>query len=195
MAVVRDALSSLEPKPIAVINTGIAFGLKPAKQDFGDVLVSEQIRLYELERRGRVNIARGDRPSSSDILLGWCRDFKSDWASNTTEDLRPRVHFGLFMSGEKLSDDPDFVAGLLSAEPEAIGGDMEAAGVYAAAQGHALQRIHWIIVKSICDWGMGKGDAHQQVAARNAIDFVFHVVGQPVVVAALRDFRVNRSQV
>ena len=193
MAVVHDALASLEPKPFAVINTGIAFGLRPAKQDFGDVLVSEQIRSYELERRGPVRIARGDRPSSSDILLGWCRDFKADWASSTADELRPRVHFGLLMSGEKLSDDSDFVAELLSAEPEAIGGDMEAAGVYAAAHGHPIYRIHWIIVKAICDWGMGKGDTHQEVAAKNAIDFVFHVVGQPVVSAAIREFKGRRA--
>ena len=91
---------------------------------------------------------------------------------------------GLLLSGEKLVNDPDFLDELLDLEPEAIGGEMEAAGVYSAAQ-HEL--THWIVVKAICDWGMGKGDAHQEVAARNAADFVFHALRQKAFADALHE--------
>jgi len=98
------------------------------------------------------------------------------------------------MSGEKLSDDQTFVDELLNVEPEAIGGDMEGAGVYTAAQGERTFHVHWIVVKGVCDWGMGKGDAHQLVAATNAIDLVFHVLSQPVVSEALDQSRRDRIQ-
>ena len=187
--VLKDAINALNPKPFAVINTGIAFGLKPTKQDMGDVLVSEQVRLYEIERRGTVRLARGDKVSSSSLLLSWFRDFKTDWATDTLSHRRPNIHFGTILSGEKLADDEALVSDLLRIEPEAIGGEMEAAGVYAAAAGEHLQHVHWIVVKGICDWGIGKGDKHQSIAARNAIDFVLHVLDQPAVELALADLR------
>lgn len=185
----KDALHVLDPKPRLVINTGIAFGLRPSKQEMGDVLVAEQVRLYEIERRGTTRVARGDKVSCSTLLLSWFRDFRTDWALNIRAHRRPRVHVGLFLSGEKLSDDEAFVSELLRVEPEAIGGEMEAAGVYTAAAGEPLQHVHWAVVKGICDWGMGKGDAFQLVAARNTIDFLFHVLGQPAALEAIRSLR------
>jgi nucleoside phosphorylase len=59
-------------------------------------------------------------------------------------------------------------------EPEAIGGDMEGAGLYAAA---GVAKVDWILVKAICDWADGnKNDDAQQLAAHNAADFVRHVI-------------------
>jgi nucleoside phosphorylase len=187
--VLKDALNALDPKPLAVINTGIAFGLKPEKQRMGDILVAEQIRLYELERRGAIRITRGDKISCSPLLFSWFRDFRADWALSSRPALRPSVRCGLILSGEKLADDKEFISELLRIEPEAIGGEMEAAGVYAAAAGEHLQHVHWTVVKGICDWGIGKADSYQAIAARNAIDFVFHVLGQPVVAESIRNLR------
>ena len=182
-----EALLSLNPPPFAVIAAGVAFGLRPGKQTIGDVLVAEQIRLYEVERVGEKHrLMRGDRPSSSDLLLDWFRSCEIDWAIAQPANERPRVHLGLLMSGEKLVDDPDFVAKLCAIEPEAIGGEMEAAGVYSAAY---ARQTHWIVVKGICDWGMGKGDKHQCTAAVNALEYVFHVLEQPVMLDAVRALR------
>jgi nucleoside phosphorylase len=64
---------------------------------------------------------------------------------------------------------------LLGLAEEAIGGEMEAAGVWASAD---LRKRDWGVVKSICDWGDGhKGDhkeEHQALAARHAAEFVAH---------------------
>lgn len=185
----KDALNVIDPKPLAVINTGIAFGLKPEKQEMGDILVAEQVRLYELERRGPTRIARGDKVSCSSLLFSWFRDFRADWALESRPALRPNVRCGLIMSGEKLADDQEFISELLRIEPEAIGGEMEAAGVYAAAAGEHFAHVHWAVVKGICDWGLGKGDGYQAAAARNAIDFVFHVIGQSAVAESIRNLR------
>jgi nucleoside phosphorylase len=93
------------------------------------------------------------------------------------------------MSGEKLADNEEFVSELLHIEPEAIGGEMEAAGVYSAVAGEHLQHVHWTVVKGICDWGLGKDDSHQAAAALNAIDFVFHVLEQPAIAESIRNLR------
>ncbi len=183
--VLKDALHALNPKPLLVINAGIAFGLRPTKQTLGDILIAEQIRLYEPERRGPVRLSRGDKVSSSPLLFSWFRDFRVDWAASSPNRSRPHIHSGVLMSGEKLVDDDAFVQELLRIEPEAIGGEMEAAGVYTAALGEHGQHVQWLVVKGICDWGTGKGDKQQAIAARNAIDLVLHVLEQPTIVQAV----------
>jgi nucleoside phosphorylase/ubiquinone/menaquinone biosynthesis C-methylase UbiE len=184
---VLSALKTLNPKPFAVIMPGIAFGLQPRKQHFGDVLVSKQIHLYEVQKRNPLRIiSRGDKPHCSDFLLRYLRGCQYDWQNASTRkgSLRPQVVAGLMLSGEKLVDDPDFVYELSELEPEAIGGEMEAAGVYSAAQ---RELTHWIIVKAVCDWGLGKGNEYQKIAAQNSVDFIFHALGQDAFADALKD--------
>ena len=61
--------------------------------------------------------------------------------------------------------------------PEAIGGEMEGAGVYAAAG-----KTDWILVKAICDWADGTKhvdkEARQKAAATNAAELVVEAIGQ-----------------
>src|SRR5262245_55800467 len=47
--------------PVAVIMVGIAFGMNEKKQRIGDVLVTEQLRTYELQRVGARIILRDDK--------------------------------------------------------------------------------------------------------------------------------------
>src|SRR6266853_2396632 len=47
---VSKALAALEPN--AVLMVGIAFGIDDQKQSIGDVLVSQQLTMYELQRKG-----------------------------------------------------------------------------------------------------------------------------------------------
>ncbi len=164
---VRQAIQDLCPQ--AVIMCGLAFGLRPDKQQIGDILVAKQLLFYEPQKvdleRGR--IPRGDRTTSADRLLDRFRSGDIDWQGAPT-------HFGLVVSGETLVNDPIFRDGLLKTEPEAIGGEMEGGGLYAAAR---EAKADWILVKAICDWGDGKkDDVAQASAARNAAQFVLHVL-------------------
>jgi nucleoside phosphorylase len=172
---VSEAIRSL--KPVAVIMVGIAFGLRPDEQQLGDILVSRQLMSYEPQRLGSgahgemVPVPRGDRATASPRLLSRFRDAKLDWNG-------PEPHFGLLLSGEKLVDHPDLLKQLLALEPEAIGGEMEGAGLYAAAM---RERCEWIVVKAICDWGDGhkreNKAENQRRAADNAARFVLSVLG------------------
>jgi len=166
--------------PSAVIMVGIAFGINKKKQAIGDVLVSERVMLYAPQRRGtdaKGNlhvIARGDRPSSSPRLLKWLRTANLNW-----EESKAKIRFGLLLCGEHLVDNVDYRAQLLALEEEAIGGEMEGAGLYAACQN---EKVDWILVKAICDWADGKKgvdrNARQQKAAHNAAAFVLHALQQ-----------------
>lgn len=164
---VHQAIQDLRPQ--AVIMCGVAFGLRPDKQKLGDILVAKQIQYYEPQKLDlqRGPIPRGDRATSAERLLDRFRSGDNDWKGAQT-------HFGLVLSGEKLVNVSDFRDWLLKIEPEAVGGEMEGAGLYAAARN---AKVDWILVKAICDWADGnKVDDAQPKAARNAAQFVLHVL-------------------
>lgn len=176
---VRKGIEALSPS--AVIMVGIAFGINEQKQAIGDVLVSERLMLYDLQRVGTDKqghleiIPRDDRPHGSPWLINRLQMANLSW-----DKSKAKIRFGLILSGNKLVDNIDFREQLLKFEPEAIGGEMEGAGLYVACQN---AKVDWILVKAICDWADGnKGgpdkDAHQATAAHNAAIFVLHALQQ-----------------
>ncbi|MDX6695055.1 MAG: hypothetical protein QOF02_2658 [Blastocatellia bacterium] len=175
---VQKGIDALAPS--AVIMVGIAFGMNAEKQSIGDILVSKQLLLYELQRVGTNKegqleiIPRGDRPPASSSLLSSFRVAEQHW-----DESIAKVRSGLILSGDKLADNLDFRQQLLGFEPEAIGGEMEGAGLYVACQ---ESKVDWLLVKAICDWADGdKGhdkDARQKLAAHNAASFVLHMLRQ-----------------
>jgi nucleoside phosphorylase len=87
------------------------------------------------------------------------------------------MHFGPILSGEKLIDDLDFKNALMDQYPNAIGGEMEGAGLWSAA-GRAGK--DWILVKGVCDWADGrKNDSFQEMAAASAVSIALHVFEDP----------------
>lgn len=162
---ISRAIDDLAPE--AILMLGVAFGIDPKKQEIGDILISTQLMGYEAAKIKEKQIQRGDKPSSSPDLLAMFRNGEIDW--NGAE-----LHFGLVLSGEKLVADQEFRDWLISIEPEAIGGEMEGVGLYAAAHG---RKVDWILVKGICDWADGdKNDEYQALAALNAAKFTVHVI-------------------
>lgn len=171
---VKDAIT--EVKPSAVIMVGIAFGIDPKKQKVGEVLVAKQLQAYDLQRVGTAGtgsvkiILRGDKPHCSEKLLDRFRTTRLRWK-------KAEVQFGLVLSGEKLVDNIDFRDQLLSLSEEAIGGEMEGGGLYAASQ---QSKVDWILVKAICDWADGKKEVgrkkKQKIAAQNSADFVIEML-------------------
>ena len=161
--------------PAVVIMVGIAFGMNERKQGIGDVLVTERLRLYDLQRVGTQDgevkiVLRGDKAHASTSLVNLLKSAQFSWRGAT-------LRFGPVLTGEKLVDNLDFRAQLHAFEPEAIGGEMEGAGLYVACH---ERKVDWILVKAICDWGDGhKGDdkaERQALAAKNAAAFVLHAL-------------------
>jgi nucleoside phosphorylase len=171
-----DAIGDL--KPSAIVMVGTAFGIDPKKQHIGTVLVSRQIFDYAPQRvgtgdeGGKSVIPRGDRVSASPKLLAKFENSEYDWdAAN--------VQFGLLLSGPNLVDNLEYREELRQREPEAIGGEMEGAGLYAVAE---RNKVDWIIVKAVSDWADGKKHVKKQerrmIAAENAARFTVHVMEQ-----------------
>lgn len=165
-AVVEDAIREFSPD--FIIMGGIAFGINSEKQRLGDVLVARTLVEYERAKiKEDQEIPRGQRIESSPKLLSMFRSAESNCVSSAT------MQFGVLLSGEKLVDSSRFVERLLQTECEAIGGEMEGAGLAAAAHRH---QIPWIVIKAIVDWGTGKsansGEEHQRNIARGAFDVI-----------------------
>lgn len=177
-ATVNEAIEVLSPS--AVIMLGIAFGIDEQKQKMGDILVSRQLELYDLQRVGVDSagklkiILRGDRPLASPRILNKFRSSHLLWP-----ELKPKVHFGLILSGAKLVDNQDYREQLRNFAPEVIGGEMEGEGIYSAAH---RAKVDWIVVKAVSDWADGRKHENkaerQKVAAKNATRFVFHTLMQ-----------------
>lgn len=159
----HDAILRLQPSFSLAV--GIAFGRDPTKHAIGDVLISTTVIPYEPARvQAGGDIPRAPHPEAGMVLLNRLRTMDSE------QNFGAALHFGPLVSGEKLVDDAEFKARLFETYPVAIGGEMEAAGIYAAA---ARNRLEWVVVKAICDWGDGTKDkAHQQTAASNACSVV-----------------------
>jgi nucleoside phosphorylase len=170
--------------PTAVVMVGIAFGFHPKKLRIGDILISQQLLGYDLQRVGTGSDdkllihPRGDRVSASVRLLD---RFKAGKLTSNLQDWpkSPRIEFGLVLSGSKLVDNQDFRDQLRTIAPEALGGEMEGAGLLDAAHRY---KVDWILVKAICDWADGKKhvrkDERQRLAAENAARFTIQVIQQ-----------------
>ena len=170
---VQKGIEALAPS--AIIMVGIAFGVSEENQRIGDVLVTERLRLYDLQRVGMQGgqpriVLRDDKPHAAPRLLNLMRSAEVTW---TGAELR----FGTVLSGSKLVDNIDFRDQLRALEEEAVGGEMEGAGVYAACQS---EKVDWILVKAICDFADGNKakdkQARQATAAANAAQFVRHAI-------------------
>jgi nucleoside phosphorylase len=160
-----------ELTPDYVVCLGIAYGLRRDKQQVGDVMVSTQLKLWDPKKvmdsgAGETTVWRGDKVLASVLLLDRCRSATVDWGDCT-------VHFGLLLTANTLVNATGLIDLLRSSEPDAIGGEMEGAGVYIAG---AARKVDWIVVKGISDWGVEKVDGGQSLAASNAAQFLLHVV-------------------
>lgn len=174
---VDEGVRALSPR--AVIMVGIAFGVRAKEQQIGDILVSELIYDYDLERVGTGeddrpwSYLRGTRVPAAERLIDRFHAGSNDWQSP------PSIHFGVILSGSKLVDNKEYHSALLRFAPDAIGGEMEGVGFSTAAN---RSKVDWLLVKGISDWADGtKGankKAYQQMAAENAARFVLFVIEQ-----------------
>ncbi|MFF0593665.1 phosphorylase family protein [Streptomyces antibioticus] len=160
-------------RPDFFVMVGICCGLRPGKQRLGDIVVSSQLRMMDHQRIGDADgkpviTLRGDKVSASGLLLDRLRVAQVGWKGAT-------VHFGLMLSSSVLLDFAPHRDALVELEPDAVAAEMEGGGMYAAA---ARDRVPWIVVKAVSDWGAGKTDDVQAAAARNAADLVVRMVGE-----------------
>jgi nucleoside phosphorylase len=173
-----DAIRDLTPSWVLML--GIAFGVDPSKQRIGDVLVADEIILYDHQRigtssSGEREVIYRDPPGQPDAaLLKRLRDGSRDFVD-------ANVWVGRLLSGSDLVDNEEHRDELVrhAANGEAIAGEMELYGLFAASE---RQRGRWGAAKAICDFGDGRKfvdkPARQALAAKNAARFVRHAIDQ-----------------
>lgn len=153
--------------PDIFVMAGICFGLRQDKNKLGDIVVARQICSYESGKMtDKEFISRAPKLPTSLKLLNYSEASSINWTKCT-------VDFGLFISGEKLVNSTNFVRWMKTNVPEALAGDMEAAGL--ANVGYFVKK-DWILLKSICDWGYSKSDDNQQLAANNVMEYLVYTL-------------------
>lgn len=172
-------------RPRAIIMVGVAFGKDASRQKIGDVLVASQIIPYEGQRVGEQVIFRSPIPPSNAVLLNRFENALT-WRFDRPDEHSCSLRVGPILSGEKLVDNAAFKSQLFEQFPQAIGGEMEGAGLCAAS---GRVGVAWILVKSICDWGDGtKQDLYQPLAAAAATSLVHHVLSQRTVLNSIKKY-------
>lgn len=178
-----------ELKPIAVLLLGIAFGIDKTKQKLGDVLIAESIFPYELQKLNeKSSTHRGQAIPCGNILSERFRMRRTDWKPSHNGLLFDvNVFQGLVLSGDKVLNNKKFRDSLLKHFPNAIGGEMEAAGAYACVVSQLPNlQPEVILIKSICDWADGtKDDNAQPFAAFTSVSLAKHVLSKPDVLSPL----------
>jgi nucleoside phosphorylase len=167
--VVKDAIDALNPT--YAIMLGIAFGLKSEQQQIGTILVSRELEDYDSAKAAPDTIIpRGHRIPAGPTLLS-----RFDSSSITYEKCP--IDVGLVLSGNKLVDNEDVVKQLKKSFPEARGGEMEGTGLQATSH---REKVEWIVVKGICDWGYNKQgedkDKNQELAISNVCDYFIYTL-------------------
>jgi nucleoside phosphorylase len=176
-------------RPRAVIMVGIAFGRDSEKQRIADVIVASQVISYAEQRVGDHIHYRGPIAEVSSLLLDRFRN-ADGWSFLRPDGTVCEMREGPMLSGEELIDHADRKKELLDAFPQAVGGEMEGRGLYAAANDAGKG---WILVKAICDWADGtKHKLDQPLAAAAAVDLVYHVLLDPEALAPLPKRRKRR---
>ncbi len=147
------------------------------------MFVATEIICYEPQRVGAGVVHRGPVLPCGPILLNRFEN-APQWDFRRPDGIQSACRCGPLLSGENLVDDPEFKASLFASFPQAIGGEMEGAGLGSAAIRFA---VPWIVVKAICDWGDGKKrKKHQPLAVAAAVLLVHHVLSHKGSLHGLR---------
>lgn len=168
---VTDAIDDFKPE--LVLCVGIAWGGDESEQKIGDVLLSTQVQIGSNAKIAeRKTTYRGPRPSSRITAISTLRQ--------VAEEIGQTVHSGIILSKEDLFDNKSQRNAALAASG-AIGGEMEAMGVFKALQKASIaedKAFGFAVAKAICDWGYKKNapgarkETNQKRAAKNAANLI-----------------------
>ncbi|CAB3993156.1 5 -methylthioadenosine S-adenosylhomocysteine nucleosidase-like isoform X16 [Paramuricea clavata] len=135
---VKNAAEILYPK--VVLFVGICATLKPAKAKLGDVVISAKLATY-------ANVSRYMARRILSAADGWKPPLQDQ------SSLKVDVHRdAVMLSGPELVDNLERRQELSNNFQEALGLEMEGAGLYAAAYDLGIE---WAVIKAVSDFGDG----------------------------------------
>lgn len=174
-------------RPKFLVMTGIAAATK-GDLDFGDVLVADATYDYGCGKIATDSSGvRTFIPSPHQIPINpdlfphlqlWEQeqtgmdDIRRAW--QPTHQKVPRMRVGIIASGAAVVQDGALVEGILSQSRKTVGIDMEAYGIFHAAQLASSPRPQVLVAKSVSDFGdKTKGDDWQPYAAFTSARFIY----------------------
>jgi 5'-methylthioadenosine/S-adenosylhomocysteine nucleosidase len=165
-----DALKRWRPRHVVLV--GIAGGIAERGVKVGDLLVSEQVVDYELQKltdkgvqvRWSVHKASRRLYAAALNMIGdaWTRQVE---VSHPSEGHQPRLHFGPIASGDKVIASSSVLAEYRNVWPALIGVEMEAAGV-ASACFSAARPPEFFMVRGVSDLADPHKDSAEVAHAR-----------------------------
>ena len=168
-----------------VIAVGICYGMDKDKTSSGDVIVSSFISDCTSLRIGETNTGeysftrRGNEYPVGHNLL---QVFGTPYGYSYIQDGREfRAHCAPIIARPDLVDNSEYKKKLKELRSDALGGEMEGAGIMAAIQ-KVFNGAQAIVIKAICDWGDGKkGDAAdwKPFSSHAAARYVHHQMDKP----------------
>lgn len=174
----NDAIHLWQPSTIAVV--GIAGGLRPKEQEYGDVVVANQVYYFEeqkLTARGPEVRPRILEPAQKLLQRALNYD-DTAWLRLLPTSVRlhgrsPKVFIAPIASGEKIFASRNATDSLTRVVPKVAAVEMETAGVAAAAIG-AVRQVALLVVRGISDFADSqKNDNAHTLAAQTAAAWTF----------------------
>jgi nucleoside phosphorylase len=158
-------------KPRYVVLVGIAGGISKNGANLGDLLISDQIVDYELQKlhadrdEPRYEVHRADPR-----LLGGAQNFTGESWLKLVRTKRPRkgkseIRFGPIATGDKVDARGNFLAKHYTAFPKMIGIEMEAGGV-ASASFSSANPPRFFMIRGVSDLADGDKDSPKVVSWR-----------------------------
>jgi HAD superfamily phosphoserine phosphatase-like hydrolase len=183
MLTVDEAYQLFKPK--CAIMIGIAYGVNNEMQKIGDILISGILRPYSSVRQS--TSLEGDsvvEDRNSSFVPG--RIILNQFSRFPLYNKENRTHTGALLCGEEVIDNVKYRDKLVEIQNKYIknhsklfivGGEMEGVGLACVFKNQ--DNSTWIVIKAICDFADGEKNVYkecrQKLAAKNAVDFCFHV--------------------
>ena len=155
----RKMLEKVQPtiKAKYVIAIGICYGMNKKKSKLGDIIVAESVWDISQSRvTDDKSLFNPDKYPTGKNLQRKFADHDTFTVLPDMPDVKPvKIHYGILVTENTLVASQDYKEDILRQIPKAIGGEMEAEGINAAA---TSGKYEWIVIKAIADWG----DAHKE---------------------------------
>jgi nucleoside phosphorylase/CheY-like chemotaxis protein len=184
-------------KPNYIFMAGICAGLKERELNFGDVLIAEQSwdygsgKMKEIVHDGTVQDMKFE-PDPRPIPL--CPELKakvnnflrkdtirlkiqSDWKGGNKSTFVLQAKLGPVASGSYVISSDNILQEIKSHQRKLLGVEMEAYGLYHAAENSPYQFTKPIMIKSVSDFGdSAKNDGYQEYAAYTSSRFIYEFI-------------------
>lgn len=184
-------------KPKHIFMSGICAGLKERELNFGDILIAEQSwdygsgKMKDVIHDGTVQDIKFE-PDPKPIPL--CPDLKAkinnflrkdairlkiqaDWKGGNKSTFALQAKLGPIASGSYVISSDTILQDIKSHQRKLLGVEMEAYGLYYAAENSPNQYTKPIMIKSVSDFGdSSKNDGYQEYAAYTSSQFIYQFI-------------------